>query len=91
MFMQRVHLIIKGLVQGVFFRGFVRDNARKLRLKGFVRNLLNGNVEVVAEGDKNDLEELIKSCKKGPEGASVEDVEIKYEKAKNEFDGFYIK
>ena len=89
--MQRVHLIIKGLVQGVFFRGNIRTIARKLELKGLARNLSNGNVEVIAEGSKKALEELIEFCRKGPEGAIVDDIEIKFEKTTNEFDDFYVK
>jgi acylphosphatase len=89
--MQRVHLIIKGHVQGVFFRGSIRQLATRLELNGFVTNLSNGNVEVIAEGSKEVLEELIAFCKKGPEGAEVEEIEIKYEKVKKDFNEFYVR
>lgn len=89
--MQRVHLIIKGRVQGVFFRGSIRTVAKKLELKGITRNLSNGNVEVIAEGSKEALKDLIEFCRKGPLGARVDDIEIKFEKTTNEFDDFYVR
>jgi acylphosphatase len=89
--MQRVHLIIKGRVQGVFFRGSIRQIATRLGINGIAINLSNGNVEVIAEGEKNKLEELIEFCRKGPEGAKVEDIETRYEKAKKEFNEFYVR
>ena len=62
-----------------------------LNLKGFVRNMPDGNVEVIAEGNENKLKELIEFCKKGPAGAHVENVEIVYEEPKNEFNAFSIR
>jgi len=89
--MQRVHLTIKGFVQGVFFRGSVGQLARRLKITGIVTNLGNGNVEVIAEGNNEALEELMDFCRKGPPGAKVEEIEIQYEKAKNEFNEFYVR
>lgn len=89
--MKRAHLIISGMVQGVWFRHNTNKVANKLGLKGFVRNLPNGNVEVAAEGDEDKLKELIEFCKRGPIGAHVENVKIEYEKPKNEFKTFSIK
>lgn len=89
--MKRIHLIISGSVQGVWFRHNTNRVANKLGLAGFVRNLPDGNVEVIAEGDEEKLNELIAFCKKGPEGANVEDVKIEYQKPKNEFKAFSIK
>ena len=88
--MKRIHLIISGDVQGVFFRHNTNKVANKLGLKGFVRNLPNGNVEVITEGDEDKLKELIKFCRKGPEGVHVDNVDIKYEEPKNEFNTFSI-
>lgn len=87
----RVHLLISGEVQGVFFRANTRRAANELDVKGWVRNLPDGNVEVVAEGRKPLLDKLIEFCRKGPEGASVENIEIKWEEFKNEFGGFDVR
>jgi len=89
-FQKRVHLVISGDVQGVFFRHHTNKEANKLGLTGFVRNLPNGNVEVIAEGKEQNLKELIKFCKKGSEGANVDKVQIEYQEAKNEFNTFSI-
>ncbi len=87
----RVHLLISGLVQGVFFRSNTRRVAGELGLKGWVRNLPDGRVEVVAEGRKPALDRLIEFCRKGPEGARVENVQIEWERPKNEFETFDVR
>jgi len=75
-----VRLYIKGLVQGVFFRIFVRDQAQRLNLTGYVRNLDDGRVEVYLEGQANDIQKMIEICKKGPKHAKIDNVEVKEEK-----------
>jgi len=67
-------VIIHGNVQGVFFRKFVEENAVKLKLKGYVKNLEDGSVEAVFDGEK--IDEMIKLCWEGPLGAKVDDIEI---------------
>ncbi len=89
--MKRVHIIISGRVQGVFFRFNTRDLANNLGLTGYVKNLYNGDVEVVAEGNEEKLNRLIEFCKKGPESASVTNTKIKYGKAANEFSDFEVR
>jgi len=89
--MKRIHLIISGSVQGVFYRHNTNQVANRLGLKGFVRNLPNGNVEVIAEGNEEKLNELIEFCKKGPESAHVDNIKIEYEKPTKEFNTFSIK
>ena len=89
--MQRAHIIVHGYVQGVFFRHYTRKTALSLGLKGYVRNMDDGNVEVVAEGSKDKINELIEFCKKGPEAAKVKKVDVEFEKAKEEFDGFEVR
>ncbi len=89
--MKRIHLIISGMVQGVWFRHNTNIAANKLGLKGFVRNLPNGNVEVIAEGDENKIKQLIEFCKQGPEGAHVKNIKIEYQETKNEFRTFSVK
>jgi len=88
--MKRAHIIISGRVQGVFFRHNANKVANKLGLKGFVRNLPDGAVEVVAEGEETKLKELLEFCRRGPLGAHVENTEVKYEEPKNEFNTFSI-
>lgn len=79
------HLTIKlyGRVQGVFFRQTTLEEALKLSLKGTVQNMPDGSVEVHAEGDKEDINQLIKWCQQGPEHARVERVETIEVKAQN--------
>jgi len=86
--MKRVHLFVSGRVQGVFFRAHTRDLAQKLGLSGFVRNLPDGGVEVVAEGPEEKLQELIQFCHHGPPLAHVTNVEIRWEEPTGEFRGF---
>ena len=74
--MKRVHLIISGRVQGVFYRHTTNKEANKLGLKGFVRNLGNGDVEVIAEGDEEKLKALILFCRQGPEFANVKNIQV---------------
>jgi acylphosphatase len=71
-----VRLRISGRVQGVFFRVYTRDEARRLGLKGWVRNLPDGRVEVLAQGDSEQLRALESFCRKGPPHARVQDVEV---------------
>jgi len=71
-----VKIIIKGTVQGVFFRNFVKENADNLGLNGFVRNLENGTVEIFIEGDIDNVDDFYKICKKGPKHAVIKDVNM---------------
>jgi len=75
-----IRLYITGIVQGVFFRGFVKENAEKLNIKGFVRNLEDGRVEAFLEGDADDVNKMIELCKKGPKHTQIKSVEEKDEK-----------
>ena len=84
--------LVYGRVQGVFFRYFVRNIARNLGLKGYARNLPGGNaVEVQAEGNKQQLEELIEQLKIGPPGAQVKEVEINWSAYSGQFTTFSIR
>jgi len=83
---------VYGRVQGVYFRYFVRNIARELGLKGYVRNLPSGNaVEVRAEGEKRQLDRLLEQLKVGPPGAVVKRVEIAWSDYSGQFDDFSIK
>lgn len=88
--MQRAHVMISGRVQGVFFRAFARESALQLGLRGFVRNVPSGEVETVVEGDEEKISKLIDALKKGPPASRVEDVKIKWQDYKDEFDDFRI-
>jgi acylphosphatase len=84
-----LHVIISGDVQGVGYRQFVRYKANKLDIKGWVKNLSNGNVEAMLVGKEENLEKMIKICKRGPFLARVK--EVKIEKTEDLiFDSFEI-
>jgi len=87
----RVHVLVRGYVQGVFFRYETSKVARSFNLNGWVRNLPDGRVEAVFEGEKENVEEIIKFCRRGPAGAHVDDVEVKWETYRGEFSGFEIR
>lgn len=87
----RLHLTVFGDVQGVFFRDFARRTAQQLRLTGWVRNTPEGTVEVVAEGEKEQLENLLAKCREGPPTAKVERVKAEWEKPTKKFKTFIIK
>ena len=86
-----VKVIISGMVQGVFFRAGTREMAVSKGLKGWVRNLMDGNVEALFEGPRDILEEAVKWCKHGPRGASVVDVEESWGKYSGQIDRFEIR
>ncbi|MCJ7816706.1 MAG: acylphosphatase [Candidatus Aenigmarchaeota archaeon] len=75
-----VHVFVKGVVQGVFFRSWTEQTARKLGLKGWVRNMPDGRVEALFEGNRNAVERMIELCRKGPPHAKVEYVQVRKEK-----------
>lgn len=74
--MRRVKIIVAGRVQGVYFRHFTQKEAEKLGVRGSVRNLDSGHVEIIAEADEAILEKFIRWCHKGPITARVDSVEI---------------
>jgi acylphosphatase len=87
----RVHLFVTGRVQGVFFRSETKRNADYHDVKGWVRNLPDGRVEAVFEGEKDAVQKLIKFCKHGPTGAKVTNINFTWETYTGEFDRFKIK
>ena len=88
---KRVNILVSGIVQGVCFRYFAQQQAKHLGLTGWVRNLYNGKVEILAEGDDVNILELIKWSKHGPPHASVKNIEILWKSYQNEFSNFNIK
>lgn len=83
--------IVRGRVQGVFFRAFVQTHANALGLTGYVRNLRSGSVEVQVEGDKGKLEELLQNLYNGPPAAKVESIEVSWGDYKGTFPGFSVR
>jgi acylphosphatase len=86
----RARVVVHGRVQGVFFRAETRRSALANHVSGWVRNLSNGQVEAVFEGEKHDVEITLDFCRRGPAGAHVEGVDITWEVWKGEFDDFQI-
>ena len=72
--MPTIHLLIKGKVQGVFYRATAKKVADKLKLTGWIKNTKDDNVEATITGDEDKLQEFIKWSKTGPDKAKVEDV-----------------
>lgn len=89
--MNCVHIIVTGRVQGVYFRAYTQKQAVKLNLNGFVRNLPNGNVEIVACGDASALQNLLAWCHKGPLLARVNEVIVTESSETESFSGFEIR
>ncbi len=75
-----VRVYIEGTVQGIFFRTFSKENAERLNVKGFVRNLEDGRVELFLEGDVDDVDKMVELCKTGPKHSNIKNVEVKPEK-----------
>jgi len=82
--------VVSGWVQGVCFRAETQRTASRLGLAGWVRNRSDGSVEVLAEGGKKELEELIAWCWKGPASARVENVEVSWEAPTGEYSSFRV-
>lgn len=87
----QAHVRVSGRVQGVFFRASTRDEARRLGLTGWVRNLSDGRVEAVFEGEEERVKEMVEWCHHGPSYASVSDVEVEFSPAVGEFRDFEIR
>jgi len=88
--MKRLHLKIYGRVQGVYFRSSAQDKARELGLSGWAKNMPDGTVEIVAEGEEVQLQEYLEWCKKGPSAARVEKIEETWEETSGQLKGFSI-
>lgn len=86
----QLRAIIRGRVQGVGFRFFAIHSARRRRLTGWVRNLANGNVEVMAEGSRDALARLLGELRTGPRGAWVRDVQAEWQPASGQYDDFHV-
>ena len=87
----RAHVVVEGRVQGVFFRGSVREQAVGAGLRGWVRNLPDGRVEAVFEGEAAQVQALVDFSRSGPRGARVTGAEVSFAEARGEFTDFSIR
>lgn len=87
----KITVTVKGVVQGVGFRYYVMRQAGKVSVSGFVKNLYNGDVYLEAEGNEENLKDLIAAVKKGPYGSHVIDTITEWQESKNEFNNFEIR
>ncbi|MFO7832172.1 MAG: acylphosphatase [Desulfuromonadaceae bacterium] len=85
------HIKVVGMVQGVGYRAFTMNAARELGLNGWVRNLLDGSVEAVFEGEEERVQEAINACRTGPARARVEHISIDISQGEGEFSSFDIR
>jgi acylphosphatase len=85
------HVLVEGTVQGVNFRYYTKQEAKRCSVSGWVRNLPDGRVEAVFEGEREDVERMIEFCRKGPSSAEISNVEVKWEIFKGEFKEFEIR
>lgn len=87
----RLHILIDGRVQGVGFRFFTRRQTSTSGITGYVKNLANGKVEVVAEGKESELEKFARKLKTGPSMARVTDIKISRKKYRGDFKSFSVR
>lgn len=85
-----VKILVKGTVQGVFFRQFIKDHADKLKLTGYCRNLESGAVEIVVEGEPDEIERFVGFVKTGPKHSQIRNVDVKDQKWTGEFGEFKV-
>ncbi len=88
--MRKLHIIVKGVVQGVSFRYFAAYNARHFGIHGYAKNLYNGDVEIEAQGDSPNLQIFLDKIKLGPPAARIDDITIEEDPEQIEYDSFEI-
>ncbi len=86
----RAYVFVSGVVQGVFFRDSTKQMAERLNITGWVRNLTDGRVEAVFEGEKENIREMLEWAEKGPPSATVENMDVRYKEHRGEFQDFRI-
>ena len=87
---ERLHAFVQGSVQGVGFRFFIYQTGLNLHLYGWVRNRINGSVEILAEGSREKLNTLLRETRKGPQMAQIMKVDVKWQKSRNDLPPFTI-
>ncbi len=91
MVQKQIHIFVTGRVQGVFFRQSTKVMAIKNNVKGWVRNLDDGRVEIVAQGETQDIDNLAHWCKTGPANSRVDEFELSEENISDEFENFEVR
>lgn len=86
--MKQAHIFVSGFVQGVGYRAYVRLRARELGLKGWVRNLSDGRVEAILQGENEKIDELLHLLRRGPFFAKVTDIVVDWEEKEESFSDF---
>lgn len=89
--MAQAHVFVEGKVQGVYFRDTTRKRAEEQGVEGWVRNLSDGRVEAVFQGDRDDVEAMIDLCREGPPRARVDGVEVDWGEGDEDLAGFRIR
>ena len=87
---ERLHAFVHGTVQGVGFRFFIYQTGLNLQLYGWVRNRINGNLEILAEGSREQLDTLLRETRKGPQMAQIIKVDVEWQKCRNDLPPFTI-
>lgn len=87
----RAHIVVSGVVQGVYFRDFTRSHANALGLTGWVRNVPDGKVEAVVEGKRETIDHLVERLRSGPPASRVDDVHVEWKEHSSEFSNFQIR
>ena len=87
----RAHIVVEGKVQGVYFRSYVSEEAKKLNLTGWVRNLEDGRVEIVVEGTRDDVRTIVAWCHKGPTPARVSEVKVDWQEYSGKYRAFSVR
>jgi acylphosphatase len=88
---KRIHVFVKGTVQGVYFRYNTQKKAEEYHLTGWVRNRADGSVEILCEGTEENLDNMVRWCKIGPDRANVIEVQTSWEQYTGEFNVFEIR
>ena len=88
---KKIHILISGKVQGVWYRASTQKKALSLGLYGWVRNLKDGRVEMVAQGEEAQLQALLDWCKQGPEFAKVKDIDVQWSQTLETLQGFDVR
>lgn len=86
----RAHVFVSGKVQGVYFRQNAMQTAKKYNTTGWVRNLDDGRVEVLIEGDEQNVRKIVEWCHQGPAASKIDTVDVRYETYTGEFSDFMI-
>ncbi len=89
--LQRVHIVVKGRVQGVGFRAHVQYSARQIGVTGWVRNVGYDTVEATGEGEREKLDRFVQAVKTGPVGSSVDESEVEWQNATGEWSDFQMR